>query len=167
MNAALTMMRCTAQNLTLSTAGCARMHLAAQDKPVNAWTPPSPCRFCAIGAQHAGVAIAPMAAAVAELKRICPRCQRPSSRFIQGKHCVSCYNRDREAAIGKNAKGTRPALADVLHDTVLTVANRDGIQVRVVTRVASRVEAMLTLARAANGPLCFGLPPADMAQHAA
>jgi hypothetical protein len=66
------------------------------------------CRDCRIGAAHAGErhihrsAIFDMA--------ICPRCRRGGARMIGGRLCVSCYNREREFKIGKNAKGTRPGL---------------------------------------------------------
>jgi hypothetical protein len=41
---------------------------------------------------------------------ICPRCRRGGSRMIGGRLCVSCWNREREVKIGRNAKNTRPQL---------------------------------------------------------
>lgn len=40
--------------------------------------------------------------------RICARCHRGAMRLIWGHICVSCYNREREAVIGRNAKGRAP-----------------------------------------------------------
>lgn len=39
---------------------------------------------------------------------ICGRCHRIAPRLIRGHICVSCYNREREILLGKNAKGGKP-----------------------------------------------------------
>ena len=153
----LTMMKCEARALSLSTRGCARLYEAAQHRVPDPWESTAACKFCPIGARHAGTTVAPMAKAVSDLRKICPRCCRPAARLIRGHHCVSCYNRGREAAVGRNRKGSRPALADQLHTEVLVVANGPDVVVRVMPRVASRVEAMLAMAKAASGPLTFGV----------
>ena len=159
----LVMMHCDKLTLSLSTAGCARLFRKAQETAPPAWDPKAACRFCPIGAAHAGLTIAPMAEATTALKRLCPRCQRPSTRFIRGHHCISCYNRAREAELGKNAKGTRPALSDQLHTEALAVGEASGVVVKLTPRVANRVEAMLTLARTAKGPISFGAAPLSRA----
>lgn len=103
-----------------------------------------------------------MAEASDALKRVCPRCTRPASRLINGQHCVSCYNRQREVLIGRNRKGTAPKkLLGMLHPEVLAVAGQAGTEatVHLAASVASRVEAMLMLARKATGPICFGAAP--------
>ncbi len=57
--------------------------------------------------------------------------------MINGRHCVSCYNRTAEAIRGFNGKGTRPRLADIIHGEALVVGER---LVR-IEHVASRAEA--------------------------
>lgn len=64
------------------------------------------CKQCPLGAQHAGVDFVPPAVVVDS--KVCPRCRRSSDRLIFGRLCVSCYNRDRERKIGRNAKGAAP-----------------------------------------------------------
>lgn len=39
---------------------------------------------------------------------ICSRCHRVGMRLIGGDICVSCWNRQREVIIGKNARGRKP-----------------------------------------------------------
>ena len=152
----LVMMRCEARTLTLSTAGCARMFNKAQEQQRSAWDAPNPCATCAIGAGHAGVDVKPMARATAALRHICPRCQRPSDRLIRGNHCISCYNRHREVVTGEYRKGTRPALADILHTAVVVVAEGEQMGARALPAVASRVEAMVAIAKGAVAPMIFG-----------
>lgn len=173
----LVMMRCDRLNMTVSTAGCGRLFQAAQPrghrkngfgttKPrgPDPWDARAPCQFCPVGARHAGMIVAPMAKAVSEISMICPRCTRPASRLIEGHWCVSCYNRHREADAGRNRRGTRPALADVLHTESLAVAEGATVAIRVLSRVASRAEAMLALAKAATGSISFGVAPLVLSQ---
>lgn len=64
------------------------------------------CKGCPLGASHAGEDRANLS----RLKGtdICARCHRTSMRLIGGHRCVSCYNRERELRVGKNAKGRAP-----------------------------------------------------------
>lgn len=150
------MMTCAPLSMRLSTSGCARMHLAAQDKEVTPWDAKSACKFCPVGAGHAGVTVAPMAKARSDLRMVCPRCERNATRLIHGRHCISCYNRDREARLGVNSKGTRPALADHLHIVALAVGEGHQVAVRQSGTVASRVEAIVLLAKSAQATMAFG-----------
>ena len=152
-------MKCDARNLTLSTKGCARLYEAAQLRTPDPWESTAACKFCPVGAAHAGKAVPPMARAVSDLRRLCPRCLRTGARLIKGHHCVSCYNRAREADVGRNRKGNRPALSDALHTAVLSVGSDAEVSIRATPRVASRVEAMMAMAKAAHGPLSFGVAP--------
>lgn len=95
--------KCERYSATLSVDACARMwratNLEGSDSNMK-------CRICPLGAVHAGET----AASISPLRGTltCGRCHRVSTRLI-GRHlCVSCYNREREIRIGKNAKGTRP-----------------------------------------------------------
>lgn len=41
-------------------------------------------------------------------QEICSRCHRVGMRLVGGDICVSCWNRQREVIIGKNARGRKP-----------------------------------------------------------
>src|SRR5690242_4761066 len=88
--------RCDRQRMTLSTASCAKLWDSAQRKKPEPWESRFACRNCPVGAAHAGKQVEPMAAVVDELRQVCPRCTRWAGRLINGRLCVSCYNRERE-----------------------------------------------------------------------
>jgi hypothetical protein len=95
---------CDRLRATLSTDACgARWSAASTAISDVRWVS---CKSCRIGARHAGKLDAnpsPLRAL-----RICARCHVTASRVI-GKHlCISCYNRQREQLVGKNAKGNKP-----------------------------------------------------------
>lgn len=145
---------------TLSLPGCVRLWRSARENPPKPWEARAHCVGCALGAQRAGEAApSPGADAVAALASICPRCERPTDRLINGRHCVSCYNREREAVRGRNAKGGRPRLCDVLHSVELAVGGPGTIRVERVDRVATRAEALALVARAAGRAIAIGPPP--------
>jgi len=88
--------------LTLSEVSCANQHKAAQTKD---WRYRLPhCIDCPIGAKNAGVEVG----APFQTKMVCVRCGSGSGRMVMGRLCMSCYNREREWRIGKNAKGSEP-----------------------------------------------------------
>jgi hypothetical protein len=95
--------RCDRQRASLSTEACASMWREANHDNLESRMT---CRCCPIGAQHAGELHASMSALKGML--ICARCHRGAERLIHGHACVSCYNREREAIKGRNAKGTAP-----------------------------------------------------------
>lgn len=90
------------------------------------------CRECRIGAVHAGER--PTLAAPATC---CARCGRSDLRLIGVRICVSCYNRDRESRIGRNAKGSTPIHARLCRPSDVSV--RGGVVH--LDRVADPVEA--------------------------
>lgn len=94
---------CDRYKATLSIEACAGMWRAGNHEGSEARFR---CKVCPLGALHAGET----AASMSPLKgmTICGRCHTGANRLI-GKHlCVSCYNRQREWLLGKNAKGTKP-----------------------------------------------------------
>lgn len=95
--------RCDRLSATLSVDSCAAMWRKANHEGSEQQYK---CRVCPIGAVHAGET----AASLSPLKgtTICGRCHRVASRLIRAHLCVSCYNREREIVIGKNAKGSLP-----------------------------------------------------------
>ena len=95
--------KCERLVAAVSTESCADMWRAAnQGEELGR----SCCKRCPVGAVHAGE----VNASTSQLKgaMICGRCHRTALRLIHGHECVSCYNRSREARIGRNAKGTVP-----------------------------------------------------------
>jgi len=103
------------------------------------------CSGCELGAKHAGVRHEQLPSALSEM-RICARCTLESNRIIRGYLCVSCYNREREYRIGRNAKGTRPIKHPPLFDVKLRVfdsAKPNVDSIRVIEGCTSLHEAML------------------------
>jgi hypothetical protein len=106
--------RCDRYNATLSVSACAKMWKEANHQNVEARYR---CKTCPVGAVHAGETAASMSPLLGTT--ICARCHRSATRLI-GKHlCVSCWNRQREWVIGKNAKGTKPVKLGGLHARTL------------------------------------------------
>lgn len=142
------------------------MHVKARDEPPAAWDRKTACQFCPIGAANAGAPIDPMAEAVQSLTRHCTRCQKPAARRINGKFCVSCYNRDREARVGRNKNGNPPAkILAALHTATIVVACGNNSTITSRHRVAARTEAMALIARGSNQPMSFGIPPLRLEHH--
>ena len=158
--------KCERLNATLSTAGCARQwRKANQDPDHRVQTHESlwHCRACSTGAANAGEkgVIAGFSELIEDVKRICPRCRRLSPRLINGLHCISCYNRSREARIGKNAKGHPPALMKLLHAERLVVVEDGNERVVELRCVRDLEEALIRVARKASGPITIGRPRRD------
>jgi hypothetical protein len=147
---------CDRRKMTLTERGCAALWGSANIvKPAPApWEGRHACLHCPIGAGHAGETVNPMAAVVAVLRRICPRCRRVSTRIIGNRLCVSCYNRDREVRTGRNAKGQKPRL--ILYPAALSVATPVGVQHVRADLVTGPAEIMLARARNATTSMAFG-----------
>ena len=157
------MMQCARRNLRLSTAGCSRLWLSADAKAPEPWESHAACRFCPVGAVNSGKSVEPLGELVASIRHICPRCDKPSDRLISNRLCIGCYNRDREARIGKNAKGSVPALCKQLYTQRLALGTGGaGVSIHLSPRVTSRAESMMTLARTTKEAMCFGAPHTTM-----
>jgi hypothetical protein len=155
----LDMMRCDRQNMTLTRGGCTRLWLSTRVTRPDPWEGRRHCLTCPVGAANAGRPMAQMDETTEALRLICPRCTRVAMRLINGRLCVSCYNREREALIGKNAKGGRPMICDVLHTERLAVIDGSGSgSVIEAGPVVGIVEAIVAMTRTATGPLAFGRP---------
>lgn len=131
---------------------------AQGELPPSPWEARRHCRNCPIGAERAGTTVPLAAAAVDDMRQRCARCGRNASRLIHKTHCVSCYNRQREARLGRNAKGTRPHLCDVLHPQRLAIATASTIRVVALAAVTGREEAVAMVARYARDGLAVGVP---------
>ena len=93
----LELFHCAQQRLDLSREACANFHLRRHTVA---------CARCPIGAHHAGR----QAPSRHLAESTCARCEGHASRIIQGRLCVSCYNRQGEAERGRDRKGNVPGL---------------------------------------------------------
>lgn len=165
---------CPPMRSRMTAAGCVRMWASTREKPPEPHEARVACVTCPLGAQRSGIgaekAVAQAHAAALEevLRHHCARCSRKTARLINGRTCVSCYNRTREAVLGANAKGTRPWLADVIHAEALVVSSpAQPPHLVTVDRVATRMEAAVVAAREAGPGAIIGVPPLHLPVPAA
>jgi hypothetical protein len=154
------MVACSRRQLTLTKAGCARLFVSANG-PVapDPWEGRAACRGCPIGSANAtGQPPNPLLEIKESLSRICSRCGRTPERLIWNTLCPSCDNRQREAVRGRNAKGNRPKLADLLHPAHLVVSVGSTMRTIHKPAVLSLSEVIIQAAKAVNGPAVFARP---------
>jgi hypothetical protein len=146
-----------AGSLRLSTASCAAMWRKARiTKPGE---PASVCHGCDIGARHAGESAA-AAANTDGLGLICVRCHRTASRFVRGLVCISCYNREREVAIGVNARGKKPVrLAKPWSGALMVKGLHKELRLHRAKSVTSMTELMLSVLRKDGAAVEFSRAP--------
>jgi len=168
----LEMFRCEPQGMTLTRRGCSRLWESANSDPENEpkpWEGRFKCVNCRLGAEHSGKTVSPMAETLAELNRTCPRCFKLSDRIINTRDghrlCVSCANRHYEAfkrrsdgGMGRNAKGNRPHLVDVLHSEIVVAIDPSGSRLFRASRVTSLPEILIAGAAGAQIFIGFGRP---------
>ncbi|RVT91456.1 hypothetical protein EOD42_22635 [Rhodovarius crocodyli] len=144
--------QCERTRSRLSTAGCARLWLSVEKRPPQLGETRNACIGCPIGARHAGVdpEKAAVAARARELEPLCVRCTAGDRRLIRGLYCISCYNRQREVARGRDARGKVPGLAAALHPISIVISSTQPLHRRYGS-VSSRVEAMLIAAKETAG----------------
>lgn len=162
MPAAMEMIECERQRMRLSKAGCARLWRSAQERKPEPWEGRAHCRTCPIGAACAGVAAAPAATAAAaeKLRPTCGRCGKVSDRFIHARGiCISCYNREREARIGRNRRGNAPAITAKLAPLSMVLTTTEGARLRDFGLCTGPEEAIFTAAKAATCLTGFAPPP--------
>jgi len=152
----LELMRCDRRRMTLSRPGCAKLWLSTVEREPATWEGRHACLNCPVGAANAGRPLASVAIAVAAIRGVCPRCRGFGARIIGGHLCISCYNRQREVERGRNAKGTRPRLADRLHPESLAVVEAGAGRTVCREGVIAPAELVVALAKAATGWMAFG-----------
>jgi hypothetical protein len=113
------------------------------------------CRSCPIGAAHAGATHVRYSRLYGA--SICPRCRKGVTRMIGGRTCVSCYNRSRELAKGRNARGNRPVelLSRAPHSIELMIAVDGRARVARVEGV-DLTEVVIQTLRTTRGEVEFG-----------
>ncbi len=105
-------------------------------------------------------------------RAFCVRCRRASSdtgqkligrmRLLRNKTiCISCYNREREIRIGKNAKGAAPKKWASMLLLKLAVVHSGGIEIEELDHpVFDRLEGIYTVMRRSKGePVAVGWTP--------
>jgi hypothetical protein len=139
------MFRCDKLHAQLNVASCAQRWVGAtrENKERLAL-----CKNCPTGALHAGET----AASNSSLRglSICARCHEMTNRLITKHLCVSCYNRQREIIIGKNARGTVPTRLAALDSRVLRYQTIDGPSVLHTDHSLDMTELIVTVLR--NAP---------------
>lgn len=111
------------------------------------------CVNCTVGAKHAGVG--EISASPLRGMSVCARCHRSTTRLVFKHLCVSCYNREREYRVGRNARGAAPVRHPEL--VVLEIRYLDGDQLRVMRREASQIdELVVAVLRDTSKPAVFG-----------
>lgn len=180
---ALSFFRCEPHKATVSTKGCAGRWSEAQrlasSKPVRhvvgddlgmADLAPQPrydaCRSCPLGAAHAGASHVKHSRFFQAA--ICSRCRRGSTRMIGGRFCPSCYNRNRELKVGRNARGNAPSELLIIRAPrpVEYRAEIDGVAMHVRTQGADLLEPVFQTLRTLRGAMTFGFqaPTAHLRQ---
>jgi hypothetical protein len=151
----LKLFRCAKLSATLSTTACGTNFKRAQHLSPDRVASAHLCRDCPLGAHHAGVPFVRRSALFG--LDICPRCRRHSERIIHGTRCVSCFNREREWILGRNAKNTRPTMADLLPRRIRIVLNSEVTELR-AERSRDTAEMVLGVLRVAEGRVLFTRP---------
>ncbi|WP_295443001.1 hypothetical protein [uncultured Thiodictyon sp.] len=139
-------------DLRLSTSACASMW--QEGRTALAWGRRFRCRGCALGAAHAGGAVALPAAPP---ERECLRCGAAARRLIRRQICLSCYNRERELLTGHYRRGQPPAGLFITRLQVLVA----GMSAPVEVSVASPIEALRLVARRLPGRGLFAVSPVE------
>lgn len=147
--------RCEKLRATISVSSCSQRWEKANER--GAPERLHACKGCHIGAEHAGQPVV-LSSPLYE-RRICTRCHRPSERLIHDEHCPSCYNREREFVVGRNAKGTRPVKHSHLHPVSVRYAACGRVGERRLDLAADSVEAVVSVLRHTPGEVVFGFSP--------
>ena len=166
----LEMFDCAPRRMRLSVRGCARLWRSAQENPPATWEGRFACRVCLVGAAHAGVKMSEVAAETERLRTVCSRCLGRTSRLINGRFCISCYNRHCEALRGRNARGSRPRLCSKLRMFEVAVSSGDAGRIETMPSVTGASEVLVELARRASNVTFYGWAskgPGDLVDLAA
>jgi hypothetical protein len=154
---------CARAELRLTEASCAKFWLGSNPDAPPVWQGRHRCHQCPAGAARAGVVIDPMQTVRDSLAPFCQRCRRLATRgdrnngIINGRLCVSCYNREREVLRGSNAKGTPPRVVAARLFAARIVAVESGIIERIDRDISAGVlELVIHCGRRAKAPVMFG-----------
>jgi hypothetical protein len=147
------MFQCDRIAARLTVGSCARLWRSAVERPPRHGEARIACVGCELGARHAGadVALAQATQRAKLLDAVCVRCGATGRRMVRGLHCISCYNRLREARHGRDARGRLPRFAAAMGTLSVIVITPHGASRRCLQGVSGYAEAILTATRLAGG----------------
>ena len=112
------------------------------------------CLKCPVGALHAGKSDRNVSPWKGSMR--CARCGELASRLV-GRHlCLSDYNRQREALIGKNRKGTRPIKIGELSRRSVSYFTSGAHKVKTIEHTVGLEEVMFSVLRDEMKTVKFG-----------
>jgi hypothetical protein len=152
------MVACDRRKMRLTETACTKLWHSAMESPPEPWEGRFACRNCPVGAARAGVVFDGFKAAKEKLLHVCVRCCDLATKLVGGTLCVSCYNRAREVAIGRNRKGTPPKRAIPTGTLELAVVNAAGSLLTPFDRVTGPIEAAMLMARRSTETFYLGRP---------
>jgi hypothetical protein len=134
---------CDRLRATLSTDACGHRWKIASEATVDTrWLT---CKNCHIGACHAGELHANFS--TIKGRRICARCHVLATRLIHKHLCVSCYNRQREQLVGKNAKGTKPVKLALLRRRTIAYMAGGKLKAKTIDLSLDTAEVIIAILR--------------------
>jgi len=168
MSESIELIDCARRKLRLTAPACARFWSASNPVSPPVWEGRIACHQCPAGAARAGATLDTSQIARDRLARVCARCLKTSDRIINGRLCVSCYNRDREVKIGRNRKGGVPVRTlRKLFACRVVVVESGRIEVIERDKVSGPVELAICRLRRAKTSIVFGwAPPMSEAEAA-
>lgn len=122
------------------------------------------CRTCPIGAVHAGETAASLSPIRGQM--ICARCGQGATRLIERWNCVSCYNREREFKIGRNAKGLPPVKMLPLHARAIRILEAGAPRMFGRALTQSTEELVTAALRDCSKAVVFAFDPGQPARFA-
>lgn len=146
---------CSRRQATLQVSACAKMWDEANTK--NAPERLERCRGCELGAEHAGAG--EISGSPLYGSKICARCHRSGFRLVGGHICVSCWNREREYLIGRNAKGAAPKLHPPIYQAAARVLAGDQLKTVKIARCTSPDEVVVKVLRDEAKRVLFSFSP--------
>lgn len=152
---------CPAGLGTMSTTFCADLHRKSRTKAFILEHKRKECRFCPFGALHAGERETALGSRLYGAL-LCSRCERHANRLVDGRICVSCYNRERENITGLNAKGNPLKLIRKYYQVPILLAKESEVQLRYMDRVMSMSEGVITVLLKDSDGVIFGWAPSRL-----
>jgi hypothetical protein len=142
---------CARLHASLTVTSCASRWREAANPHADRY---SACRACPVGAAHSGIANASLSPLRGTL--MCSRCQRGQMRLIRGDLCVSCYNREREVIMGRNARGMIPTKLAKLEPRTICYSSNGRVTIARTERTAGVAELLVATLRDAAYQVAFG-----------
>lgn len=148
--------KCDVLKATLAVSACSQMWKSANYENTERL---HRCKCCPIGAKHSGETSASMSPLLG--KMICGRCHRGAERLIEKHLCISCWNRQREYKLGKNARGQMPKLARRLDRRQLRYFAGGDARILTIDYTVDTTELIVAVLRSSKKHVTFsfqGLP---------